>query len=185
MNALRAKDDAILDFLSVRIEGVRVTLTPIAQDAAEDVLREFTAEVTRYMLPKPVEDMVQVRGFIDASRANMAAGDELVLTIRRRASGEFLGVCGLHNRAQGDTPELGIWLKVDAHGARLGREAIELLVAWAKARLAFAYLIYPVDRANVASRRIAESLGGVVIRKTRRESMSGYMLNEWVYRIDP
>lgn len=185
MNALQVKDDVTLDFLSVRIEGVRVTLVPIARDAADDILREFTAEVTRYMLPKPPDDIGQVREFVDTSRANMAAGDELVLSIRRRATDEFLGVCGIHNRSHGDTPELGVWLKVDAHGARLGREAVALLVAWAKANLTFAYLTYPVDKANTASRRIAESLGGVVIRRGRRESMSGYMLNEWVYRIDP
>jgi len=185
MNALHARDDVTLDFLSVRIDGVRVTLVPIARDVAADILREFTAEVTRYMLPKPPDDIGQVREFIDVSRANMAAGDELVLSIRRRTTGEFLGVCGIHNRSQGDTPELGIWLKADAHGARLGREAIALLVAWAKTNLAFAYLTYPVDKANTASRRIAESLGGAVIRRARHESMSGYMLNEWVYRIDP
>lgn len=184
MSALRFRDKTELDLLSVRIEAARVVLLPVSREVAGDILQEFTAAVTRYMVPKPVEHMDEVHAFIDVSRERMAAGDELVARIHHRATGEFLGICGLHNRTRGETPELGIWLKVGAHGSGFGREAIHTLAAWAKAHLEFAYLIYPVDKHNVPSRRIAESLGGVVMRKTRRESMSGYMLDELVYRID-
>jgi len=185
MNALQARDNSTLDLLAVRLDGIRVALSPVTGDIAAEIRREYTPAVARYMIPAPSQDLGRVHEFIGASRANMAAGDELVLGIHRRATGEFIGVCGLHNRDGGDTPELGIWLKAGAWGERLGREAIHVLVAWAKAHLAFDYLVYPVDKANIASRRIAESLGGRLIRKRRRASMSGYMLNERVYRIDP
>lgn len=184
MSALRPKDDAELDLLATRIQGERLVLLPVSREVDADILREFTAAVTRYMIPKPVERMEEVHAFIDGARKGMAAGDEIILRIHHRATGEFLGICGLHNRSRGDSPELGIWLKAGAQGSRFGREAIHALAAWAKANLAFSYLIYPVDKRNVPSRRIAESLGGVVLRKTRHLSMSGYMLNELVYRID-
>lgn len=184
MAALKPKPDERLNLLDVRIESERLALLPVSRDVDEGILKEFTPVVTRYMIPKAVEDIHQVHEFINFSRDKMDAGDELVLAITRRSSGEFLGICGLHNKTHGDTPELGIWLKLDAHGARLGREAIHALVAWARGHLEFSYFIYPVDKHNIPSRRIAESLGGVVVRKRRRESMSGYMLNELVYRID-
>jgi RimJ/RimL family protein N-acetyltransferase len=105
------------------------------------------------------------------------------MMIQRIENNEFLGICGLHIRAGPDTPELGIWLKKSAHGERLGREAIHCLVAWAKIHLDAAFLIYPVDRQNIPSRKIPESLGGVIFAEDKVKNMSGRILDEVIYRI--
>ena len=47
----------------------------------------------------------------------------------------------------------------------------------------FDYAIYPVDKANIASRKIAESLGGMVIKERRVKTMRGSYLDEVVYKI--
>ncbi len=78
---------------------------------------------------------------------------------------------------------LGIWLKSGAHGNRYGREAINFLVQWTVENVDFDYLRYPVDRANIPSRKIAESLGGTVYEENRVETMSGGILDEVVYKI--
>ena len=113
----------------------------------------------------------------------MAAGSELGLVIQRIENHEFLGICGLHIRTTPATPELGIWLKKSAHGQKLGREAIHCLVDWAKTNLDAAFLIYPVDRQNIPSRKIPESLGGVIFREDKVKNMSGHILDEVIYRI--
>jgi len=51
-------------------------------------------------------------------------------------------------------------------------EAIQTLISWAAEHIDFDYAIYPVDKANAPSRKIAESLGqnhwgGVFSRKRR------------------
>jgi RimJ/RimL family protein N-acetyltransferase len=73
-------------------------------------------------------------------------------------------LAGLH-RAQAASPELGIWIREDRHGHGFGRESVTAVVAWASSRLRPTNFVYPVAEDNQASRRIAESLGGVTIDK--------------------
>ena len=62
-------------------------------------------------------------------------------------------------------------------------EAIQTLTSWAVDTIDFDYAVYPVDRANIASRRIAEALGGTIFKERRVGTMSGGCLDEVVYRI--
>ena len=64
-----------------------------------------------------------------------------------------------------------------------GREAIKILRHWAIENIDFDYAIYPVDKANIASRKIAESLGGMVIKERKVKTMRGRYLDEVVYKI--
>ncbi|WP_172597705.1 GNAT family N-acetyltransferase [Sulfuriflexus mobilis] len=172
-----------LNFHSVEIKGPRVLLRPISTDLAEDIFREFTNEITRYMVPASPDDIGQIDSFIARSQNGMDDQDELVLAITRISDGEFLGVCGLHGKTSPDTPELGVWLKKSAHGRGLGREAVYHLAKWAQENILFSYMLYPVDKDNIASRKIAEYLGGDVFREGSRKSLSGRLLNEVVYKI--
>jgi len=60
-------------------------------------------------------------------------------------------------------PELGLWLKESAHRQGFGREVVAALVEWGHAFLGKASFTYPVAVENIASRRIAENLGGEII----------------------
>jgi RimJ/RimL family protein N-acetyltransferase len=185
MRPLLIKNDgATLDFLLTRIEGERIALSPISFEHAKDIFHEFTEDITRYMVPKPLDEITYAYEFIETSRENMKAGLEAVFAITEISSGDFIGICALHGNEAPETPELGIWIKKSAHGKKLGREAICRLVKWAKDSLDILYFIYPVDRDNIPSRKIAESLGGVVLYVRVRESMSGATLNELVYKIE-
>ncbi|CAG0939958.1 hypothetical protein BROC_00848 [Candidatus Brocadiaceae bacterium] len=184
MRSLKAKGIAALDFLATRIECERVILSPVSIEYAKDVFHEFTEDITHYMIPKPLSDIAQTYEFIETCRENMKAGFEMVFAITKIDNGEFVGICALHGNKNPQNPELGIWIKKSAHGKKLGREAVLYLTKWAKDNLVFSYFIYPVDRNNIPSRKIAESLGGVVLRERVRESMSGATLNEIVYKIE-
>jgi RimJ/RimL family protein N-acetyltransferase len=183
MKSLKLKNGHTHNLLAVTIQGERVLLSPVAEQYRHEIFQEFTADITRYMLPKPNEDLSEVLDFIHTCRRNMAAGSELGMVIRRIENNEFLGICGLHIRNTPQTPELGIWLKKSAHGEKLGREAIHCLVTWARSNLDAAFLIYPVDRHNIPSRKIPESLGGVIFGEDKVENMSGHILDEVIYRI--
>lgn len=184
MRSLKAKCITSLDFLATRIEGDRVILSPISIEHAKDIFHEFTEDITRYMIPKPLSDIAQTHEFIETCRKNMAAGSEMVFAITKIDNGEFIGICALNGNKNPQTPELGIWIKKSAHGKKLGREAIRYMTKWAKDNFVFSYFIYPVDRNNIPSRKIAESLGGVILQERVRKSMSGTTLNEIVYKIE-
>jgi [ribosomal protein S5]-alanine N-acetyltransferase len=172
-----------VDLLDVSLESERVRLQSISDAYAPEIFREFTEEITRYMYPAPPARIEETLAFIARVREGMQAGSDLGCAIRARESEEFLGCCGLHGKAAQRAPELGIWLKKGAHGHGFGREAIARLARWAWEQVDFDYLVYPVDRANVPSRRIPEFLGGTIFKEGLVPRMNGGSLDEVVYRI--
>jgi RimJ/RimL family protein N-acetyltransferase len=76
-----------------------------------------------------------------------------------------------------------------ADGCRYGtlvgsaREAIATLVAWASRECGAQTFLYPVVEENGPSRRLAESLGGVVVGTRRLVKAVGMEHAEVVYRI--
>jgi len=174
----------MLDPLHTVIESERLRLVPTTEGYAGEILRVFTHEITRYMFPKPPDDLGEVLAFINRSRAEMARGEALIVAIVDKVTGKFLGHGGLH-QIDGDTPELGIWIKKDGHGHHYGREAVTALAGWAEANLAYRYLIYPVDRRNTASRKIPESLGAAIEDEYEQMGEGGQALSLLEYRIYP
>lgn len=172
-----------VQFNTVTITGDRVRLVPISEQYADIIFNEFTDEITVFMVPATPAHIDQIHDFIRASTKNMSDNTELTLAILDKDSEEFLGVCGLHGKANPDEPVLGIWLKKNAHGKRLGQEAIRLLAEWVRSNLIFNFMIYPCDRDNIPSRKIAEKLHGIIFRKGEVKSMSGRILNEVAYKI--
>lgn len=163
----------------------RILLRPITERDTWQIFENFTAEVTRYMVPQPsgrVGDTIQ---FIRRSRTGMEHGENLQLVILDKKFGEFLGCCGLHGHGKPKTPELGIWLKVAAQGNGYGKEAITALVNWADQHLSYDYLTYPVDRNNIPSRKIPQALGGEIFEETTCATQNGASLDIVVYRIYP
>ncbi len=169
-----------VDLANVIIESERLRLLSLTERYTESIFESFTPDITRYMLPKAPESLSETEAFVASAIDGFERGTDLHLVIIGRATSEFFGVCGLHDREE---PELGIWLKKPAHGLGYGREAIAALIDWATQHLIFDYLIYPVDRRNTPSLKIPESLGGKVIGERTERSQSGVELDELVYAL--
>jgi [ribosomal protein S5]-alanine N-acetyltransferase len=165
------------------ISAERILLQPIQEHHAPDIFKEFTADITTYMLPKPAKVLADTLAFIRASQEGLANQRELVCVVLEKEQKTFLGCCGLHARPSWPEPELGIWIKASAHGYGYGREAVQTMAHWAFHHLNSTSLIYPVDRQNNPSRNIAESLGGVVTAEKKVLTQRGTWLDEVVYRI--
>jgi RimJ/RimL family protein N-acetyltransferase len=161
----------------------RLSLRPFAAEFSLDVLREFDEDITRYMMPAPLANMAEAMGFVARCEQGWESGEFLMFVITDIDGGEFLGGCSVQ-AANGPEPELGVWLKKSAHGHGYGREAVGALVEWVRENMSCDHLIYPVDRRNIPSRKIAESLGGLVFQRRTRRNRSGFELDEVVYRIE-
>jgi [ribosomal protein S5]-alanine N-acetyltransferase len=172
-----------VDLLTVEIISERLCLIPILLVHEKDIFREFTSEITTYMFPKPAEDISETRAFIQESINDMKAGHNLQLVILKKETNEFLGCCGLHGFENPEIPEFGIWLKKDAQGFGYGKEAIHALYGWANHHLNVDYYIYPVDCNNIASRKIPESLSGIIIKEYIDQGLAGNKLDNVVYKI--
>ena len=136
-------------------------------------------------MPEPPHKIEETQAFITESLTGMALGYDLVMVILHKESRAFLGCCGFHGRGKPRTPEFGIWLKQSAHGQHYGREAIRTLGFWVVKNIEFDFAIYPVDRANVPSRKIPESMGGKIINEKQVKTMRSDTLDELVYKISP
>ena len=174
----------MVDLTNIVIETDRLRLLSTSEDFVNDIFTEFTKDITKFMLPKSPSAVDETLNFIKTSREKMSQGEELQVVILNIATGEFLGHGGI-SKLSTDTPELGIWIKRSAHGNKYGREAVGGLKEWAVNNLKFKYLMYPVDKRNVASRKIAESLGGVIGAEYKENNMSGDLLDQVEYRIYP
>jgi RimJ/RimL family protein N-acetyltransferase len=173
-----------MDLLKVIIETGRLKLVPTSLKYASEIFKEFTMEITTYMNPKSPKKISETEAFINGAIQKMEKGEELQVVILDKKTGEFLGHGGVM-KLKTYTPELGIWIKKSAHGNKYGREAVIGLKQWIDENMKYLYIIYPADRRNIASRKIAESLGGVVEDEYRKENMSGNILDEVEYRIYP
>ena len=169
----------------VTISSGRILLRPISERDTWQVFENFTADVARFMVPQPPECVQDTIQFIRHAVAGMERGENLQLVIVDKTSGEFLGCCGLHGHGTPRTPELGIWLKVAAHGNGYGQEAIAALVSWAERHLVYDYLVYPVDRENHPSRKIPQALGGEIFGEMICRRQDGGRLDVVIYRIYP
>lgn len=89
---------------------------------------------------------------------------------------------GIHN-LDTLTPEFGIWLKNTAHSHGFGREAVQgVYDTYCKL---YSKFIYMVDERNISSRKIAESLGGIVNGEMQiLKGMGGNELHILTYEID-
>jgi [ribosomal protein S5]-alanine N-acetyltransferase len=172
------------DLTKVVIETDRLKLIPTSLKYAPEIFKEFTKQITTYMHPKAPKEIKETEAFINSSVQKIENGEELQVVILDKKTGEFLGHGGI-TKLKTDTPELGIWIKKSAHGNKYGREAVKALKEWVEHNLKYKYIIYPVDKRNIPSRKIAESLGGVVEDEYKKENMSGNILDEVEYRIYP
>jgi RimJ/RimL family protein N-acetyltransferase len=171
-----------MNLLDVEISTPRLLLKPISMDYKEVIFSEFTEEITSYTYPRSAEHIVETETFIKQSLEGLKKGTNLEVVILAKDSQEFLGCAGLH--ALNKEPTLGIWLKKSAQGNRYGLETITALKEWADENLDYEYLIYPVDKRNIASRKIPESLGGQIVKEYEKLNLSGNILHiveYWIF----
>jgi len=174
----------MIDLLEVKIETDRLFVKPITKDYREVIYKEFTPEITYYMYPKSPKNISDIDKFIDDSLKGLKDGSNFQSVIVDKKTGEFFGCLGLHDLDQKNF-HMGIWLKKSAHGKAYGKEAANGVSKWAKDNLEFDYFVYPVAEKNIASRKVAESLGGKIARKYFKKMLTGrtwYMLEYRIYK---
>ncbi|MDR2063373.1 MAG: GNAT family N-acetyltransferase [Candidatus Nomurabacteria bacterium] len=159
----------------MKITTERLVLAPSKLSDAAEILAGYTKKVATYTRSKPSESVEEVEAWLAPAIQATRAGTNLQITIRDRATGEFIGLGGVHH-LDTRTPEFGIWTKEAAWGNKYGREAVAGLEDWAQANLEFDYLKYSVVKENVPSHKIAEALGGVMV--------SEYKENNWRGEVD-
>lgn len=152
----------LLRSTEILIESPRLLIKPFSANDADATFSCITPSLTRHMAWEPPASRHEFDGIWRSWIPSIEDGSDYTFTVRQRADGSFLGLAGLHH-VRAESPELGIWIREDRHGHGFGREAVTLIAHWATRTIGCESLAYPVAEENSPSRRIAESLGGVVV----------------------
>jgi RimJ/RimL family protein N-acetyltransferase len=170
------------DLTGIALLANRLALRAFTPADAPEIFAAVSPAITRFMAWDPSPSPAAFAEVWRQWLPRMAAGTDLSLVIRLTSTDEFVGVAGIHHIGSAE-PEVGIWLKEAAHGLGYGREAIGAIAKWAPAYIGATALIYPVAKQNLPSRRLAESLHGVIVGERNLRKSSGVVLDEVVYRI--
>lgn len=171
-------------FLDFSLTTERLLLTPTHPKFREHIFREFTPDITRFMMPRTPKTIADTDEFILSIRKNMEEGTDIVCAVLSRDTEEFLGHAGVHG-LNTFSPELGVWMKKSAQGQGYGKESLGALKEWVDEHVSYDYLVYPVDRDNLPSRCIADFLGGAVAQVYDKKNEAGRTLHTFEYWIYP
>jgi ribosomal-protein-alanine N-acetyltransferase len=125
----------------IEIAAKRIFLRPVSIKYKEEIFREFTPAVTKYMPFIPNGHITVTEDFIRKSAEDLHTGTSLQLCILLKNSDEeFLGCCGLHHLHTKDI-EIGLWLKIAAQGKGYGIETVQALINWVTEKFDFDQVI--------------------------------------------
>jgi RimJ/RimL family protein N-acetyltransferase len=150
------------DLQAVILLSKRLSLRSFTPEDAPTVFSSVTPQLTRFL---PFDPSPSPEAFAEVWQnwlKKMADGTDLSLVVRLALSGEFIGMTGLHGIGN-PAPEIGLWIKEEAHSFGYGREVVTTVLAWASEKCGAKGITYSAVEENWASRRIAESLNGTII----------------------
>jgi len=159
----------------------RLVLQPVSEKYKLQICQEFTSDLTRYMPFAPTGNILETEEFIARSTQELEAGTAIHFCILEKKSNEFFGCCGLHDTDK-RAVEIGLWLKKSVHGKGYGTETVQGLIKLAEKNLDIEYLFYPVDKSNLASRKIPEKLGFILERSYDKNKSETEVLHIIEYR---
>ena len=163
------------------METERLILRPVNHNDIDDIFKYFDSNITKYMYPRPSKTIEEAKMVVDSMILQRESKTDYIYTILKKSSNEFIGLVGLHN-LKSLTPEVGLWTKLESHGNNYGSEAASRVIQYAK-ELGYKKLVYPVDKRNIASKKIPLFFNAKVIKEEIKKNRSGDILDVEVYEI--
>ena len=167
-----------MDLSNIKIETERLLLVSASREYASHIFSGYSDSVAIYMNYPPPNNLEILTERMIQREVEMKEGLILYLAVLLKTSGEFLGSFALEDLHQRN-PEMGGWLKDEAQGKGFGKETIAALKKWADENLDYLYAKWPCAKENIASCKLAESLGGKITREYIKTNHIGFT---WNYR---
>ena len=162
------------DLSEVILESKRLRLAPISTRYTGQIFLEYRLPMTKYMHHPTTGTIEELTTRTKKWEKEIREGERLFMAVLLRETEEFLGCFAIGGLSRKD-PEMGGWLKRSAHGNRYGQEAAAAMRSWAQKNINYEHLKWPCALENVASCKVAESLGGIIKKRYKKKNTSGYV----------
>lgn len=140
------------------LTGRRVRLEPIDQRLAAAIVAGAPDDVLEWEDGFPMPPLLGIARRIKSSPLTL--GPFLAYVIIRLSDGKAIGDAGFHGDPNADGElELGYAIVPSARRQGFGREAVELLMTWARTQPDVRAFTARVEPTNTASKRLLESVG--------------------------
>lgn len=171
-----------MDYTTIQLRTKRLLLKPTSLASVAELYKEFTPQIALYMYPEPYDNETELMESSKKYIAKMQNGECLAMDVFVTEKNGLIGRAFLIDILT-KKPELGIWLKQSAHGHDYGKEIMHALYAWAKENIQYSFIKYPVDKRNIPSKKIIESMGGTVGKGYDVTNKAGKVLYILEYRL--
>jgi ribosomal-protein-serine acetyltransferase len=150
----------------VPLHTERLTLRapdPASAEVINAAIRDSFSELSQWLpWADHVPSVEETREHLTNARAAFDAGEDCGLFVWDRYCGAFVGAVGLHARlADARRREIGYWICTSAAGRGYATEAVRAVARTALERLSLTAVEIHVHARNVASQKVALSVGFV------------------------
>jgi RimJ/RimL family protein N-acetyltransferase len=188
-----AADTAARDLTGAGLTTGRLVLTPPAEadiDALTAICQD--PDIAAWTsVPSPYTRAHAEAFVLQTVPAGLAAGTDAVFALYHAASGQMLGMVGLHGIAPRSATrtahaELGYWTAPEARGHGYMPEAARAVCRWGFGELRLERIDWMAFAGNHASRRVAEKLGFTMEGTYRRRHVQkGRVADTWIGALLP
>ena len=78
--------------------------------------------------------------------------------------------------------EVGLWIKKSEQSKGYGTETVKALINFLEQNFDFDYLVYPVDKDNLISRKLPLRFGFLLVNEYKKKKSDTHILNILEYR---
>ena len=156
--------------MSLHLETDRLYLKPLEQQHFElfaQMLRD--PFIRKYLCDDVIFDDEIIQGFIDSSSDTFVQEGYGLWLIKEKIGGEIIGFTGLRNFFEEPQPQLLYALFENFTGKGYAKEAARKIIEHSFDALQFTYLVASCDAPNLASQRVALSLGMKLFKEEEKE----------------
>lgn len=165
---------------NIVVKTNRLRLKLIHKKYIDEININFTKEVTKYMPFNPSGKRMEIENFVKNSLKCFEEKTDIVFVVLD-TNEIFIGCCGIHH-INAESVELGLWLKENSQSQGFGTEVISSLINFIEQNFKVNYIIYPVDKENIKSRKIPEKLGFKEFKTYSKQKDDSVNLNIVEYR---
>jgi len=164
----KAKTNQILSLpLDTVFESERLKFEPISFDYLEEIFHCFTDNIAKYInlnvvLPTKIFETAE---FIHTYKKKWEEGSTFDFVATKKDTKEFVGLCGVHDFDLANKKTyLGLWVKENLQKKGFGTEMMQRLMVFCQKKFDLQKFGYKAEENNASSRKLAEKLGGKLVK---------------------